>query len=340
MTEVNKELPFISIIVLSYNQAAFIKECAESVLNLTYDGRLEIIFCDDCSTDATFDTIRQVVADYQGPHKVICHQCPVNVKVAVNMNTAVALSSGDWIMRVDGDDIVHPDRLKLTVHAIRQFPTAVAVSGQLSLFESQADSIANPPTDELQFQVANRNGENAANASLHSVSWWGGAMTMARTVFTSFPPLPAHCGIMDDSFFGARSLLLGDFVIIRNACFLYYRRHENNISSQSATGTGLWETMRADAESRNYYKRCLPCHSSLIEEIEQYTANHPDCNSVLDFFRTYLAERERQALFWEKSWKERIADAHIKGAWWRKIPWALRTLCPFTWALARKFGKH
>ena len=340
MAEVNKELPFISIVVLSYNQAAYIRDCIESVLSLQYEGRLEYIFCDDCSTDDTFDIICQATAHYKGPHRIICHKCPTNGRVAVNMNTAVSLSSGDWIMRVDGDDIVHPERLKLTAHAIRKFPQAVAISGQLHLFEGQTKPIANPQIGELEYLVANRQENNAANAPMRAMSWWGGAMTMARRVFTAFPPIPSDCGIMDDTFFGARSLLLGDFVIIRNACFLYYRRHENNISSIAISNTSLRGYMRADAESRNYYKRCMPCHSSILAEIEQYTATHPDCEPVLEFFRTHLAERERQALFWEKSWKERIADAHIKGAWWRKIPWALRTLCPFTWALARKLGKR
>ena len=119
MTEVNKELPFISILVLSYNQADYIKACIESVLSMQYEGELEYIFCDDCSTDATFDIICQVTANYKGPHRIICHRCPINGRVAVNMNTAVSLSSGDWIMRVDGDDIVHQDRLKLTAHAIK-----------------------------------------------------------------------------------------------------------------------------------------------------------------------------------------------------------------------------
>lgn len=336
----SSELPFISILVLSYNQSRFIRECAQSVLSAEYEGKLEIVFCDDCSTDETFEIIKDVVTSYTGTHRIICHKRDTNGRVAANMNTAVSLSSGDWIMRVDGDDVVHPDRLRITAHIIQTNHDVSAVSGQLCKFTDTKTHVTNPPVEYLKYIIGNRLANAGGYAPFNKISWWGGAMTMSRRVFTEFAPIPEDCGIMDDTFFGARALMLGNFFIASNACFLYYRRHETNISAETTGGTGILSIIKNDHACRDYYKRSLHCHAPILQELELYTATHPDCKGLLEYFRTYLAERERQALFWEKSWKERIADAGIKGAWWRKIPWALRTLCPFTWALAKKLGKH
>lgn len=340
MAEVNKELPFISILVMGYNQGEFMRECAQSVLSQNYEGKLEIVFCDDCSTDNTFQIMKELAEAYRGPHRVIVHKCPTNGKVATNMNVAVSLSHGDWLMRVDGDDILHPDRVRLTALAIQKYPQATAISGKLHPFSDTPQFVTNPKDNELEYIVVDRSSYRDGNCLIKGVQWWGCMMTVSRSIFQVFGKLPKDCGIMDDTFFASRALMLGQFVIIKNGYLLYYRRHEGNISSFSEKNNSIKYLIKADAASRDYYKRSLHCHDSILKELEEYSEKHPDCQELLLFFRTYLAERERQALFWEKSWKERIADAHIKGAWWRKIPWALRTLCPFTWALARKLGKR
>lgn len=336
----SSELPFISILVMGYNQGEFMRTCAASVLSQQYEGKLEIIFCDDCSTDNTFEIMQELATAYKGPHKVIIHRCPVNGKVAVNMNVAVSLSHGDWLMRVDGDDILHPDRVKLTAHAICKYPNATAISGKLQPFETQPEEVQNPTPEQLEYIVADRSDYVTGKATVKGIQWWGCMMTVSRRIFSEFGDLPPACGIMDDTFFASRALMLGQFVIIRNGYLLYYRRHSGNISSFRSKKDSITQLIKADHACRDYYKRSLHCHAPILQELELYTATHPDCKGLLEYFRTYLAERERQALFWEKSWKERIADAGIKGAWWRKIPWALRTLCPFTWALAKKLGKH
>ena len=45
-------LPFISVLVMSHNQEAFIRDAVDSILSQEYEGELEFIFCDDHSTDA------------------------------------------------------------------------------------------------------------------------------------------------------------------------------------------------------------------------------------------------------------------------------------------------
>lgn len=328
-------LPFISILVMSHNQEAFIRDAVHSILTQEYDGELEFIFCDDHSTDATFEIIEEIVSQYKGNRRIVTHKAKVNGRVATNMNIAIQLARGDWFMRVDGDDILHPDRVRLSAKAIMEHPDAVAVSGRFSYFETDYQPITNPDDSDIRYNVFSLK-DFVSNEIPRGLEWWGGLMTMHRCIFDTFGPLPHECHVLDDTMFATRSLMLGDFVIIDNAVLLYYRRHGGNISSSCAQEHSIRAMMKQDKESRDYYRRGIPCHKPILNEIEKFTIEHPETQNLLECFRVRFDRLSRQAFFWDKSWKERINDAHISGPFWKKIPWALRVMCPFTYALVAK----
>lgn len=335
-----KTLPSISILVMSYNQEAYIADCVDSVLSQEYDGELEFIFCDDNSSDSTFDIIQQKVREYKGSRRIVAHRCTRNGRVAVNMNTAVRLSQNDWLMRVDGDDILHPDRTRLSALAILSDADAAAVSGQFVQFSDQYSPVTNPKESELIFESFNYR-QFTPTCKPAGLEWWGGLMTISRRVFTEFGDMPAECDILDDTMFGTRCLMLGNIVIIRNATLLYYRRHSSNVSSSKSPlkELSIRGLIKSDAETRDYYKRGIPSHAGILNELERYCAKHTEYQVLSDYFHNYFAELKRQANFWNKTWKERIDDAHITGPFWKKIPWAFRVISPFTYAIVQKFKK-
>lgn len=334
-----KTLPSISILVMSYNQEAYIADCVDSVLSQEYDGELEFIFCDDNSSDSTFSIIQEKVRQYTGTRRIVAHKCPENGRVAVNMNTAVSLSQNDWLMRVDGDDILHPDRTRLTGLAILKHPNACAVSGKLEPFSNEYVPIENVSDEQLVFKEYDIS-DIKEKSIPHGLEWWGCMMCMSKRIFTEFGNLPAECFTLDDTMFTSRSLMLGSFVIIENGILLYYRRHEGNISSGSKTNNhSIIQLMKHDAASRNYYERGILSHQPILDELKCYISTHPECSILYAYFNNRFAELKRQAFFWKKPWRERIADAHIKGPFWKKIPWAIRVMCPFTYALAAKLMK-
>lgn len=93
-----------SVLLLTYNQEAFVAEALQSLLEQDYES-LEIVVSDDCSQDATWRVVEQTVAAYQGAKKVVLNRNSQNLGVADNYNKAFSLASGDVIFSAAGDDI-------------------------------------------------------------------------------------------------------------------------------------------------------------------------------------------------------------------------------------------
>lgn len=100
--------PLVTVICLCYNQASFVKEAVDSVLNQTYDN-IELIIVDDASTDESQSVIREIIKVH--PHiKFI--PLTLNIGNCRAFNKALALAKGDFIIDLAADDILLPHRIE------------------------------------------------------------------------------------------------------------------------------------------------------------------------------------------------------------------------------------
>lgn len=91
--------PIVTIMIPTYNQAAFIREAIDSALAQTYPN-LEVIVGDDASTDAT----PEIVAKINDPRlKYVRNSCNLG-RVANYRNLLYDHATGDYVINLDGDD--------------------------------------------------------------------------------------------------------------------------------------------------------------------------------------------------------------------------------------------
>lgn len=96
----------VSIIIPTYNSAAFIGESIESALNQTYLNK-EIIVIDDGSTDNTRAVLEKYIKS--GEIKYFYQE---NKGPGAARNLGIKNSSGEFVAFLDADDVWHPDKLK------------------------------------------------------------------------------------------------------------------------------------------------------------------------------------------------------------------------------------
>lgn len=99
----------ISIIIPVYNVGEFISECLESVIRQTYNGPLECILIDDCSTDESFHIAKERLEQYDG--RIVFHlvRHEMNRGLSASRNTGIRFSNGDYLYFLDSDDWITDD---------------------------------------------------------------------------------------------------------------------------------------------------------------------------------------------------------------------------------------
>ncbi|MEB2308882.1 MAG: glycosyltransferase [Candidatus Brocadiaceae bacterium] len=128
--------PLVSVIIPCYNQANFLPEAVESVVNQNYKN-WECIIVNDGSSDNTTQVAKSLIKKYSDNQIQLINQ--VNQGLSCARNAGIKVSKGKFILPLDADDLVHSEMLKKTV----------------ALLEAQSE-IAIAYTDVKQFGSANQ----------------------------------------------------------------------------------------------------------------------------------------------------------------------------------------
>jgi len=128
--------PKISIIMGIYNCAATLAEAIDSILDQTYCN-WELIMCDDGSTDNTYNIAREYKEKF--PRKIVLIQNERNMGLNKTLNHCLRYATGDFIARMDGDDISLPNRLEKEIDFLVSNPQYDIVSTPMIYFDDSGD---------------------------------------------------------------------------------------------------------------------------------------------------------------------------------------------------------
>lgn len=114
------ERPLVSVLMTSYNREKFVAEAVNSVLQSTYK-EIELIICDDGSTDKTVEIIRSIAAK---DRRVRLHQNEKNLGDYPNRNMVASLATGKYLKYVDSDDMIYPWAIECMANMMEANPSA------------------------------------------------------------------------------------------------------------------------------------------------------------------------------------------------------------------------
>ncbi len=103
--------PKVSVVIPSYNHAAFIAQAVESVLHQS-EADLELIVVDDGSQDESLE----VLARFSDPRLRVISQENQGAHAAINRG--LALARGQFLAILNSDDLYHPNRLEILIREL------------------------------------------------------------------------------------------------------------------------------------------------------------------------------------------------------------------------------
>jgi len=106
--------PLVTVYITNYNYATFLEQAIESVLRQSFQD-FEIIIIDDGSTDNSKEILKKYLEKEN--IKIIFQQ---NKGLNISNNVAMKLAKGKYIMRLDADDYLEKDALKVMVEYLEK----------------------------------------------------------------------------------------------------------------------------------------------------------------------------------------------------------------------------
>lgn len=106
--------PSITVILPAYNAEKYILDSMDSILNQTYEN-FELIIINDGSTDSTANLILS-----RNDKRIILLENKKNLGIVNALNKGISMSKGQYIARMDSDDISAPRRLEKQIEFLSE----------------------------------------------------------------------------------------------------------------------------------------------------------------------------------------------------------------------------
>ena len=199
--------PSVSVVIPSYNYAAYLGDAIDSVLRQGHKP-LELIVVDDGSTDST----EQVVSAYSS----VAYHKQENGGASLARNAGVSTARGKLIAFLDADDIWMPYKLSKQIELLRLQPELDMIFGHVDEFYTPELPVPQSPTELRK----NYPGYSACTMLIKATSFdkvGGFSTTMRVGEFIDWLFRAQDCGL--------KSGMVNEIVLKR-------RIHRNNSSRQ------------------------------------------------------------------------------------------------------------
>ena len=147
--------PLVSVIMGVYNCADTVDSAIKSIINQTYKN-WELIICDDGSQDDTISIVQKYIALY--PQKIFLIKNKNNLGLNKTLNKCLAHAKGEYIARMDGDDLCFPNRFEKQVEFLNTHPEFALVSSPMIYFDENGEwgrgtAISEPKIQDFVFHA-------------------------------------------------------------------------------------------------------------------------------------------------------------------------------------------
>jgi len=109
-------IPVISVVMPVYNAGRFLEAAVVSVFAQTFTD-WELVAVDDASTDGSWEYLQEI-----DDPRVRLARNDHNMKHGATLNRAIEMARGQYIARMDADDIILPERLQRQLQALEARP--------------------------------------------------------------------------------------------------------------------------------------------------------------------------------------------------------------------------
>ena len=226
--------PKVSVLLGVLNQEAYLPACIESVLGQTFSD-FEFIILNDGSTDSTWEIIQQYA---QKDSRIRPFSFSEKQGIAVGCNFTVAQAKGEYLARIDGDDLWKPDKLEKQVAYLDQHPECGVCFTQAEIIDGAGNVVHGADCDYMDELFAQQNRSQSewlrrlfcqGNCLVHSSS------VIRRSNLEQVPGYRNAFRQLPDFDLWMQLIQVGNFYIVQDK-MMWYRWYAQNTSVRNSVG--------------------------------------------------------------------------------------------------------
>jgi glycosyltransferase involved in cell wall biosynthesis len=222
MTETLPSTPAISVLMPVYNAALHLREAMDSILGQSF-GDFEFLCVDDGSTDQSPNILRDYAS--RDPRVVIITKPNGGVTSALNAGLKVA--RGEFVARMDADDIADPQRFEAQMAHMREHPEVVAVGCRVTHMTARGVDISLSPLYATHEEIVQCLWNGNSSAMPHFGSF------MRRAALTQIGNYREEFRTAQDLDLFLRLSEIGKFGNVPRS-LMRYRVHEGSVGARKA----------------------------------------------------------------------------------------------------------
>lgn len=208
-------MPKVSVILPVYNCEQYIFETIQSVLNQTFTD-FELLIVDDCSTDKTVAIIKEFDDD-----RIQLTLKEKNTGYTNSLNYAISIAKGQYIARMDGDDICVSTRFEKQVAFLDANPNIILCGSAIQIIGT--NTVLRHPSNHEAIKVKLCFGTAFYHPSV-----------MGRVEVFQANPYDKKYEPAEDYDLWTRLVFQGQLANLEEVLLLY-RVHENQVSNERKT---------------------------------------------------------------------------------------------------------
>ena len=304
-------MPKISVVMPAYNAEKYIAQAIDSILGQSYRD-FEFLILNDCSTDGT----EAIISAYNDP-RIVYLKNDKNMGVAATLNKGFAAARGEYIARMDADDISLPERFSLQVAFLDAHPEVTVLGTHVECFSTEGSG---PLVQYMGSSAQLRIDLLFSSALAHP------SVMLRRQPILALGGYDSHFEGMEDYELWCRVAEKSDLAVLPQV-LLRYRIHPSQVTQQPS------ERKRQAARTlkmRQLTQLGIPTEGSIAETFYNYQPKQPKdlTQATLDIrFLEALLDANREKGLYDQKCLKKTAHLLAKSTGIHLTPRDQRKLC-------------
>lgn len=221
----------VSIVMTFYNGERFFREALDSILAQTYSD-FELILINDGSTDGSLG-IAQEYADKDPRIRLFSQK---NHGISETANRGLKLAKNEWILRMDCDDVMHPQLLEKQIAFVQKNPDLAVAACNVLYINAKGQVIG-----KSRSRYESREAVHVDYAANKVIGFSQPGVMMRRSVILALGGYRKEFLSAHDVDLWNRLLESGAMVLVQPEFLIRYRIHGGSICVSQLLST-IWQT--------------------------------------------------------------------------------------------------